>query len=820
MDAPISTRQSIRPAGIILFFSAFFFRLAYGLAFFNPDFFESKLSFQFDRRALTILEGARRNYIDAWASFHVPVAGFYKMLQAAGLFEFRLPAIVVFNCLLAAVTAVLIHVMILRLAPGKHRLALFGGFAYIFYYPSVYFTLLLLSENLYTPLFMGLIFAALSDPRPRARTGLLCGLMAGVALISRPILAGFLPLWGAWLLFRHRSSLRALFFRFLPPLFAALIAILALTAWINSRHDHGNRFSIAGNGGVNFTMAWCQPVKISYLTGAGESFWFRSPSTFGTRGKTINTDIPFYKQGTYYRMGMECIRDNPFLLIKNLRHIANIFHSEFYPSFYISEWHPNLLFAWKLAAIPLLFLFMLYPFVRRRQTGEWLLGFFGLFSTLVMVYLFNPGEERYLVPCYPLFLVWGPMAGAALWENTAGVRRRLLAGVAFSALLAIVILPVFFDGLERIPSPQIRRTTVSQTRIQIEKRYRLAAEWLIRNMRPDGSFAYIIETSGEKQNEGSTLTRQLITSQSLAAAARYFGDRKIMAAHRRNLDFVLGLIQKETDFSFISEDGRSGTTFATAFALMTLIDSPDRDRYRDTIEDLGEFLIRSQREDGRFLIRYPFNRKRGPSPRIREQIRNFPVGASLLGCVALYETLGEEKYLNCARQGFRQYASQMVNEVDPTQFYWHLLAYARLALSDPNPRYRAAAGTLALKLSELQVKQGPRRRRWGHFRDKENNIINTAATGVFAEALGYAVRVFNSHRPQLARRLETSNRQALEYAIGLQFMPAKRTPQSDRVIGGIQMRPDQRYIRNDTNGHVMMGLYEFLTRSESKPEKG
>lgn len=362
------------------------------------------LPYQFDLRASQLLAGETVFFPDAWASFHVVLAGFYAVFEWFGTLDQRVLVWAYVQCVMAAIAAALLYDLTRKLI-GSNRIALASGLLFALHYPFLYLNTLVLSETTFV-LAMISAFHVLLTSKPSVKTAIAAGVLLGIALICRPILTPFLPLLGVWLVATLEKGKRV---KHLAALALAVASVATLAASINAATGKHHRLSYSGNMGANVALAQCRLKTLRYQLPSGERFWFSPPSSWKQSLPTVKTDVPFYDNGYYLRMGLNCVLENPSRLVGNLGHLARLYHSVFYPTFVDSRHHRTLIDVWKFPAVILTLAFMAAPLVNREwaaSKGYWLFASL-LISLFIATYVANPGEERHLVPYFWVLIPYG-----------------------------------------------------------------------------------------------------------------------------------------------------------------------------------------------------------------------------------------------------------------------------------------------------------------------------------------------------------------------------------------------------------------------------
>lgn len=382
-------------AELLLFFLTFSLRLSYIFIFFAPAKYLRFLPAQSNLRAIDLLNGKPVFFPDAWSSYYLIVALFYKFFKFIGLYEKKEMAIVTLNVFLGSLAVCFFYRLAKKIVSS--RVAFIASLIMAVYYPLLYLNSLNLSENVFVFTLIASLYFLVTSKTFFANV--LSGLLLGISIICRPLLFSFFPFLLIWILSdSEKLSKRTL--RFLTIATFALFIILG-SSLLNFKVGRQKYFSLATNGGVNFALAQCEFKKLSYKY-KNETFYFTPPALWQSKNRQVATNVPFYNQLYYYRMGLECLKKNPEQLLQNTLHIKNLFSSLFYPSFAnIPNHQINLLF-WKIVSLIFLLLFIAYPYLENnRQKSRLYELFLGLiFSLFLSVYFLNMGEERYLAPYF------------------------------------------------------------------------------------------------------------------------------------------------------------------------------------------------------------------------------------------------------------------------------------------------------------------------------------------------------------------------------------------------------------------------------------
>jgi hypothetical protein len=265
----------------------------------------------------------------AWPPlYHIFLAESFRVLRWLGLEEWvRLETALCINILAFSVSVYALQ----RLAVqwfSRPELVFITVMLYAFGFPSLYFNAFLLSENLGAPLVViALALVAHKQAWWAVATG---GLLFALAVIVRP---SFGPYGLAFVLFylvRHGMSWK--FVGRAAVFSAAFFAAVLLASAEVARISGGKVFGLSANGGLDFffTMSNYHKVDTRY---DGWHFMVVVPAlSWEPENGTLYTDVPFYRQGYYFRQGWEFLKHNPVRLLRSFEHMGHLFFADMLPS--------------------------------------------------------------------------------------------------------------------------------------------------------------------------------------------------------------------------------------------------------------------------------------------------------------------------------------------------------------------------------------------------------------------------------------------------------------------------------------------------------
>lgn len=388
-----------------LLFLGFVLRLLYIFNFTKPELYLVSDAGGYDNRALEMSKGMHILFSTHWPPFfHIFLNFIYRPIIWLGLEDQRIKINIIIFSLLYIIAFWCIYQIVKKLFSEKTALIIL--IILLLWYPFIFLNYLIMSENLFFPLvFLGLYFLIVK-PKTLGNS-LLIGLFWGTAVITRPIFALTLPFFIFWGLYYKIN------WKFLLGITVISSAIIFSMMAFNFFYTGGVEKSISSGGGFNFAMSWCDVKTVRYAAN-GYYFWFTSPANYEyPDDKIISTNTPFENQDYYYEMGINCIKNNPWIIVENLSSIKNLFHSHLFPTIWgVTGWE-NFRLLFKIltgftfiGAVSTIFGLLTNKIEFNKKNKKYLYLFaIIIISLFISIYLQNVGEERYIIPYAPLLII-------------------------------------------------------------------------------------------------------------------------------------------------------------------------------------------------------------------------------------------------------------------------------------------------------------------------------------------------------------------------------------------------------------------------------
>lgn len=385
---------------------------------------------------------------------------------------------------------------------------------------------------------------------------------------------------------------------------------------------------------------------------------------------------------------------------------------------------------------------------------------------------------------------------------------RLVASVSATCVLALSANACDFG------------TAVSPTSVDLERlteSYTAAVAWFLANLRDDGRFTYALDASTGEVLAGDNDLRQLMSARLLADLANE--DRRLLALHDRNLDYVTREFYRDTalGLGYILYDGRSKLG-SIAMALRTFVVSPRFPQHERRAAALAATIMHLMDDRGAFAPLYVGDIGVFEG----ERLLTFYSGEAILALLEYAFRSGSDDALDAAIRAQRYYVERYVKEISlyyyPAYVPWHTMSLYGLFKLTGYRGYADAALVLNDKLLELQDTI----QYVGRFFNPdfpEYGAPHSASDGVYTEGMTYAyelaVLVGDVER---VVRFGRAMALALENLYGLQVADVESTMKdSSVVVGAFRTRVDSWILRIDNTQHVIDAYRRVLEMCVDEP---
>lgn len=236
----------------------------------------------------------------------------------------------------------------------------------------------------------------------------------------------------------------------------------------------------------------------------------------------------------------------------------------------------------------------------------------------------------------------------------------VIALLALSSLLAFLLIQ---EGMvDRVPGRGWY--SLEDMKVPIGSDYLRSAVmggcYLVNCQRSDGSFNYLYDPVEDDYSSSDNLLRQLGTTYSILLLYKYYPEAIFLESGKLAMKYVESEVEHIDEDTAHLEDGGASKLGGAALAVLCYVmyEKILDDKYRDTMNDLGNFFIFMQKNSGEFRNFYMWDGKvlGEQDERYHEHTDYYP-GEALLALAFLYEHTGEEKYRESWRSAFDYYYS-------------------------------------------------------------------------------------------------------------------------------------------------------------------
>lgn len=313
---------------------------------------------------------------------------------------------IVFQLSLSTLSVYALYHLTLQVTKNRNA-SLLVCFLYAFSPLVLYLNALILAENLSTPLLLiscTLFLKEEKTPVKKFFNLAVSGILLGGAVAAKP---GFIFLFIAFLIHLLAAPKKSWRVRALGVLIFSLCLSLApfFTVLKNYQMSEGKMLGLGANGGLNFFQGACKYYKVTSDSEMGY-YWASSPALLSKPGLgEFKTNIPYYNQSHYYKLGLECLTRTPFTWLEKAADMINLYTGPFGPGPSDRKEFTSLLEISRWALMMASSVLILLPWALssletpRKHYAEFLIQI--LFLYLTTIAIFTLPERRYLAAVEP-----------------------------------------------------------------------------------------------------------------------------------------------------------------------------------------------------------------------------------------------------------------------------------------------------------------------------------------------------------------------------------------------------------------------------------
>lgn len=375
-------------------------------------------------------------------------------------------------------------------------------------------------------------------------------------------------------------------------------------------------------------------------------------------------------------------------------------------------------------------------------------------------------------------------------------------------------LPIrLFRGNDRAPS------TAPDALLQAA---RLGGDYLVRQLRDDGSFVYIYKPTRDREGEDYNFLRHAGSCYALLELFRVTDDARYRDAAQRGIEYLLTHARppKPADaaaaFEAIVSPGEEAKLGGAALAILAILEHHDATgerRWLERAEGLARFIQFMQDDTGRFESKYFYGR-----PDAKPFVSIYYPGEAILALTRLARVTGNTTWLNVARRGADYLITVRDASLETAELphdHWLLMGLDELDRVTDEPLYPRHAARIGEAILNAQRRESANPDWIGTFYDPPRST----PTATRAEALVALHRLTTRHG-ESTRAIESALMLMAAFQLRCQLNETNShfLPRPDRAHGGFRRSLTNFEIRIDYVQHNMsalLGLRERLSRSRS-----
>jgi 4-amino-4-deoxy-L-arabinose transferase-like glycosyltransferase len=302
------------------------------------------------------------------------------------LFGSNLHAVRIIQALMGVINCVLIYLLARRIF--NQYVGVIAAFISAIYLPFIWYSAHILSEVLFSTLFLTCVLFLLANNRPYKQQ-IIAGIFLGLSVLCRPVGLFFLPVALIWLIFNFRNS----YTKMGKALAFFLIGfILIVVPWIIRNYVILGQFVLVhSSGGVTF---WLSNHPLSL----GDGDLAANPQLKAAYKKFLKKHIGYNREELdrmLYKETFTYIKENPFKIV--ILELKKLFY------FWIPVGPSMQIFSFKhklasyVSYFPCLFLAILGIYISRAHWKKNLLIYLTLLCFTASIMIFYP-QERFRIP--------------------------------------------------------------------------------------------------------------------------------------------------------------------------------------------------------------------------------------------------------------------------------------------------------------------------------------------------------------------------------------------------------------------------------------
>jgi len=330
----------------------------------------------------------------------------------------------------------------------------------------------------------------------------------------------------------------------------------------------------------------------------------------------------------------------------------------------------------------------------------------------------------------------------------------------------------------------------------------LARDWFLANNDKNNIFNYEYLPETDSFSAKDSQIRQFGGLGAASRTAHFLDDKELEKKCLEKAKHYSSLLQKEGNTAWFYE-GEKSKLGTSALFLIALLELNKENQFDAEIEQLGNFILSMQMENGAFYTHYPKS--------IRESSVNYYPGEALLALMLAFEETGKKEYLKAVEKAFPYYKKYFDENKNTSFIPWQSSAYSHAFLTTGKKEYAEFVFEMTDWILKLQYDENaPYPDYKGGF---SLNGTPGSSTCSYSEGLGDALLTAKTIKDtDRTEKYRNALKNALRLALQLQFNEKNTysAKKPELTTGGFRNSLATEKIRVDNVQHCTTAILKFI----------
>lgn len=398
----------------------------------------------------------------------------------------------------------------------------------------------------------------------------------------------------------------------------------------------------------------------------------------------------------------------------------------------------------------------------------------------------------------------------------------------FSMLIIFMILATMFTGCttqkstENPSTDQNLKTGYNDSFLSsLQQSIRAAEDYLIKATNEDGMFTYIYHPSTDKKSTVEyNMLRHAGTIYAMMIIYNETGNPQILSSAEKAIQYLINQIHyyNDTRCLIYNDIIKLGGTALTLLALAEYTLVTGNQEYISLMNDLGRYLLISQKETGEFIHYRTADKKQ-----ILSYKSEYYPGEAIFSLSKLYEIDNNQTWITAAQRNAEYLINQrkQVSITNLTHDHWLLLAFNQLNQYQFNQNYIDHAVNITKSILIHQrndITRQPEEKAWlgSYYTPPRSTPTATRSEGLLAS---YQLLKDNQYNETFLQKIMYAVNLSVHFQLGMQYTHDNtfRFPNPTFAIGGFKESIDNQSIRIDYVQHNICSIITYYQILKEDP---